>query len=98
MYPNKTNYQNAVQIRFIDNKDENTLIRSFFTQEPEMFLKMYTFAQENDLDVDITLDMDEEDNEYNDMIGTVENIIITTGNGDISYPIIEIYLTVRDYR
>jgi hypothetical protein len=98
MYPNKTNYQNAVQIKFIDNKDENTLIRSFFTQEPEMFLKMYTFAQENDLDVDITLDMDNENNEYSDMIGTVKNIIITTGDRDICFPTVEIYLEVRDYR
>lgn len=97
MYSNKINYQNVVQIRFID-KDKKTLIRSLLTQEPEMFLKMYTFAQENGLDVDITLDMDDENNEYNDMIGAVENIIITTGDRNITFPTVEIYLEVRDYR
>ncbi len=98
MYPAKKDYQNFVQVRFIDVKDDNTLIRCFYTQEPEMFLKMYTFAQENYLDVDVSLDIEDYDNKYNNTIGTIENIIITTGDKDYSFPVIEIYMNVRDYR
>ena len=94
MYPTKKDYQNAILIKLYDIKNEHQ-IRSFWTQEPEMFLKMYTFMFENDIDIDI--DIDDLDNDpYNDKIGTIKNIIFSTG-GNNRFNCIKIYLEVRDY-
>lgn len=95
MYPSKKDYQNEVLIKIYDEKNEHQ-IRSFWTQEPEMFLKMYTFMHENDIDIDI--DPDENDNDpYNDTIGTIKDILFSSG-GAYTFNVIKIYVEVRDYR
>lgn len=95
MYPSKKDYQNGVLVKIYDKKNEHQ-IRSFWTQEPEMFLKMYTFMHENDIDIDI--DCDENNNDkYNDTIGTITDIIFSSG-GTITYNCIKIYLEIRNYR
>lgn len=95
MYPSKKNYQNSVLIKICDEKNEHQ-IRSFWTQEPEMFLKMYTFMYENRIDIDI--DPDEiDDDPYNDTIGTIKDILFSSG-GTYSYNVIKIYVEIRDYR
>lgn len=95
MYPSKKNYQNGVLIKIYDEKNEHQ-IRSFWTQEPEMFLKMYTFMYENRIDIDI--DPDEiDDDPYNDTIGTIKDIFFSSG-GTYSYNVIKIYVEIRDYR
>lgn len=96
MYPAKKDYQNAVLIKLYDIKNEHQ-IRSFWTQEPEMFLKMYTFIFENDIDIDIPCDCGDDTDPYNDMIGTITNIIFSSG-GTETFNCIQIYLKVRDYR
>ncbi len=95
MYPSKKDYQNEVLIRIYDEKN-NHQIRSFWTQEPEMFLKMYTFMQENDIDIDIDPDKIDDD-PYNDTVGTIKNILFSSG-GTYSYNVIKVYVEVRDYR
>ena len=95
MYNEKKDYQNAVLVKIYDEKNEHQ-IRTFWTQEPEMFLKMYTFMYENNIDIDI--DPDKEDNDqYDNTIGTIKDIIFSTG-GSYTYNIIKIYVEVRDYR
>lgn len=96
MYPTKKDYQNAVLIKLYDIKNEHQ-IRSFWTQEPEMFLKMYTFMFENDIDIDIKEDDIDNKSPYDDMIGTIKDIIFSTG-GTYSFNVIKIYLEVRNYR
>ena len=86
MYPAKKDYQNAVLVKIYDEKNEHQ-IRTFWTQEPEMFLKMYTFIYENNIDIDI--DPDKEDNDqYDNTIGTIKDIIFSTG-GSYTYNIIK---------
>lgn len=95
MYPTKKDYQNGVLIKIYDIKNKYQ-IRSFWTQEPEMFLKMYTFMYENEIDIDIDYD-EVDDDPYNDKIGTIKDIIFSTG-GSYTFNAIEIYVEVRDYR
>ncbi len=95
MYPSKKDYQNGVLIKIYDKKNEHQ-IRSFWTQEPEMFLKMYTFMYENKIDIDIDYDGIDDD-PYNDKIGTIKDIIFSTG-GSYTFNTIKIYVEVRDYR
>ena len=95
MYPAKKDYQNAVLIKIYDIKNDKQ-IRSFWTQKPKMFLKMYSFMQEHNIDIDI--DYDENDKDlYNDTIGTIEDIIFSSG-GTYTYNVIKIYVKVRNYR
>ena len=95
MYPSKKDYQNGVLIKIYDEKNGHQ-IRSFWTQKPEMFLKMYTFMYENEIDIDI--DYDEiDDDPYNDTVGTIKDILFSSG-GTYSYNIIKIYVEIRDYR
>lgn len=98
MYPPKKDYQNGVLVKIYDEKNKH-LIRSFWTQEPEMFLKMYTFMYENDIDIDIDSDDPYKiDNDpYNDKIGAIKDIIFSTG-GSYTFNTIKIYVEVRDYR
>lgn len=95
MYPTKKDYQNGVLIKIYDIKNKHQ-IRSFWTQEPEMFLKMYTFMYENEIDIDIDYD-EVDDDPYNDKIGTIKDIIFSTG-GSYKFNAIKIYVEVRDYR
>lgn len=95
MYPSKKDYQNAVLVHLYDEKNEK-LIRAFWTQEPEMFLKMYTFMQEHAIDIDIDYDENDED-PYNDTIGTIKDITFSSG-GSYTYNIIKIYIEVRNYK
>ena len=95
MYPSKKDYQNSVLIKIYDKKNEHQ-IRSFWTQEPEMFLKMYTFMYENEIDIDIDPD-ENNDDPYNDTIGTIKDILFSSG-GTYSYNVIKIYVEVRDCR
>ena len=65
-------------------------------QEPEMFLKMYNFIKDKEIDIDIN--HDEKDNDpYNNKIGTIEDIIFSTG-GTYTFNVLKIYLSIRDYR
>lgn len=93
--PSKKDYQNGVLIKIYDEKNEHQ-IRSFWTQEPEMFLKMYTFMYENEIDIDIDLD-DNYDDPYNDTIGTIKDILFSSGGND-NYNVIKIYVEIRNYR
>lgn len=95
MYPAKRDYQNAVLIKLYDEKNDKQ-IRSFWTQEPEMFLKMYSFMQEHNIDIDIDYDEDDKDL-YNNTIGTIKDIIFSSG-GTYTYNVIKIYVAVRNYR
>ena len=95
MYPSKKDYQNGVLIKIYDEKNEHQ-IRSFWTQEPEMFLKMYTFMYENRIDIDIDPD-ENDDDPYNDTTGTIKDILFSSG-GTYSYNVIKIYVEIRDYR
>lgn len=95
LYPTIKDYQNAVLIKIYDAENEH-LIRSFWTQEPEMFLKMYTFMYSNNIDIDIDFDYKEND-PYDDKIGTIQEILFSSG-GTETYNRIEVYVTVRDYR
>lgn len=95
LYPTVENYQNAVLIKIYDIKNENQ-IRSFWTQEPEMFLKMYTFMQANQIDIDIDSDCLDND-PYNDMVGEIKSILFSSG-GTNTYNCIQVYVEVRDYR
>lgn len=97
MYPSKKDYQNGVLVKIYDEKNEHQ-IRTFWTQEPEMFLKMYTFMYENNIDIDIDNDDIENDNDlYNDTIGTIKDIIFSSG-GKYTYNTIKIYVEIRNYR
>ena len=96
MYPAKKDYQNEVLIKLYDEKNDHQ-IRTFWTQKPEMFLKMYTFMQEHDIDIDIEEDDIDNKNPYDDKIGTIKDIIFSTG-GTYTFNVIKIYLEVRDYR
>jgi len=95
VYPTIENYQNAVLIKIYDIENENQ-IRSFWTQEPEMFLKMYTFMHSNNIDIDIDYDCKEND-PYNDKVGEIQDIFFSTG-GTETYNCIKVYVAVRDYR
>ena len=89
-------YQNGVLVKLYDNEN-NHQIRSFWTQEPEMFLKMYTFMYKNDIDIDIDPDDIDNNDPYNDKIGTIKDITFSTG-GSYTFNTIKIYVEVRDYR
>ena len=89
-------YQNRVLVKLYDEKN-NHQIRSFWTQEPEMFLKMYTFMYKNDIDIDIDPDDIDNNDPYNDKIGTIKDIIFSAG-GSYTFNVIKIYVEVRDYR
>ena len=95
MYPSKKDYQNGVLIKIYDEKNKHQ-IRSFWTQEPEMFLKMYTFMCENEIDIDIDPD-ENNDDPYNDTIGTIKDILFSSG-GTYTYNVIKIYVEIRNYR
>ena len=95
MYPSKKDYQNGVLVKIYDEKN-GYQIRSFWTQEPEMFLKMYTFMQEHDIDIDIDYDENDKD-PYNDTVGTIKDILFSSG-GTYNYNVIKIYVEIRDYR
>lgn len=95
MYPAAKDYQNAVLIKLVDASNEY-MINAFFTQDPTMYLKMYTFMQEHNIDIDINLD-DNKESPYDDKIGTITDIFVSCGDKD-TYPCIQIYVEVRDYR
>ena len=95
MYPVKKDYQNAVLVHLYDEKNEKQ-IRTYWTQEPEMFLKMYTFMQEHAIDIDIDYDENDKD-PYNDTVGTIKDITFSTG-GSETFNVIKVYLEIRDYR
>lgn len=96
MYPTKIDCQNAVLIKLYDNENEHQ-IRSFWTQKPEMFLKTYTFMQEHGIDIDIDYDDNNINDPYLDKVGTIKDIIFSTG-GACTFNIIKVYLEVKDYR
>lgn len=98
MYPSKKNYQNAVLVQIIDEKN-NMPIRMFWTQEPEAFLKMYTFMEANEIDINITEDDFENSNDdpYLDLIGTIVDIEFNTG-GKYSFNCIKVFVELRDYK
>ena len=96
MYPSKKDYHNSVLVKIYDEKNEHQ-IRSFWTQEPEMFLKMYTFLYENDIDIDIDPDSTNNNDPYNGKTGTIKDITFSTG-GSYTFNVIKIYIEVRDYR
>ena len=95
MYPARKDFQNGVLVKLLDEKN-NHQIRTFWTQEPKMFLDLYTFIEENNIDIDLDDDCNEKD-PYNNMIGEIKDIIFSAG-GKNTFNVIEVYLEVRDYR
>lgn len=95
MYPTRDEIQNNVLIKLIDIKNESQ-IRNFWTETPEIFLKMYYFAWEKDINIDIDPDGKEKDY-YNNKIGTIEDIVVSFG-GKYNLNCIKIYVEVRDFK
>lgn len=91
----KKDCQEYTLIRLKDIKNDY-LIRAFYTEDPLKYLKLYKYMQENDIDVDIDNDC-EDNNHYNDTIGKIEDIIVGFG-GKYTFPYIDIWVEVRDYR
>ena len=91
----KADCQEYTLIRLKDIKNEH-LIRSFFTEDPLKYLKLYKYMEENDIEIDI--DNDCEDNDpYIDMIGDITDVFVNFG-GKYTFPTIDIYVEVRNYR
>lgn len=82
-------------IRMITFKDnEEKLIKAFHSNQITEYLKLYTFAKEND----ITIEIPEDDNdtfysEYNGHMAFIESININFG-GNESIPTLNIYVGV----
>lgn len=102
MYPTKKDCNNAILIRFV-TKDKGHMIRSFFTENPKMYLEMYYFMFENEMEVQISDEVvfkgegkEEIDDPYNDNWGTIEDIRIGSG-GKTSFPVIDVIVSVQDF-
>lgn len=91
----KKDCQEYTLIRLKDIKND-CVIRTFYTEDPLKYLKLYKYMQENDIDVDIDDDYQETDL-YVDTIGEIKDIVIGFG-GKYTFPYIDIRVEVRDYR
>ena len=96
MYPMKKDCQEYILIRFKDVKNDH-LIRSFFTQEPWKYLQMFEYMTNHDISFDIGEDFENENDPYNDMVADIEDIIVTFGGKD-TFPCIDVWVEVRDFR
>ena len=93
MYPTKEDLSNAVRICLMV-EGESFPIRVIFTENPEAYLKMYYFAWDNNIDID--LDAEKKDR-YCDTIGTIKNIEIAFGD-KCTFTSINITVELRDYK
>jgi len=82
----------------LKNEKNNDLIRAYYTRTPVEILKFYKYMEENEIDIDIDPDGDcGYGKQYDDMIGSIEYITVGFG-GKVTFPYIDIHVSVRDYR
>ena len=95
MYPTKEEIFNIVRICLVE---EETLspVRIVWTENPEMYLKMYYFAWYNNIDIDLEV-MDENEDKYCDMIGNVQDIEIKFGDKN-TFTSVNIIVKLRNYK
>lgn len=91
----KKDCQEYTLIRLKDVKNDHT-IRVFYTEDPLKFLKLYKYMEENDIDIDIDYDCKNND-PYSDTVGEIQDIVVGFG-GKNTFPYIDIWVEVRDYR
>ena len=100
LYPRKVDMQNSMLIKIIDVEvGENGYqhqIRTFWTEKPLMFLEMYNYMYEHDININFEYDGKEND-PYIDKFGIIEDIELIPG-GSETINCLHVYVSVVDWK
>lgn len=84
---------NTTLIKLVDGLNDNMMIRAFYTEKPEEFLKQYLLMQKYEIPFDTYFDRDDSPSKYNYKECYIKDFNITFG-GQVTIPCIEVYVEI----